>query len=796
VHTIPSRRRRLLASALALACACAQAQVGVSPQFDTDYVLLPDGARADGGTLVHDYGAFALWRVGATGRKARAERRIDLPSGWFVPRATDAAAAKAQRGTGVYVVQFVGPIIDAWLAELRRAGAVPLQYVGEDAYLVVADANAGAALAQMAARGEPLRYSAPLAADRKIEPKAAAYVQAHPQGRVRATIVVADHAHAAATRQRIAALDATSGERAWSDLRGMHALDIDVAASRIGEIAALDDVVTIGLAAKRRTFDEKQTQIVAGSFNATLTGPAAPGYRAWLESLGFSTNPADYPPLAVVDDGIGNGTTVAGAGDESLTTNGAGIESRVIVAHSCRSRLPQSRNGHGHMGASIAAGYDDRSGFPHRDPDGYRRREGANPWARLVNIQILEEGLNSCGRADDAIIKLQASYGARVSTNAWGSSTPEAGHPYDAESRVYDIGARDADPATAGSQPITFVFAAGNYGPDASSVPSPNNAKNVITVGASENQRPVDTDSPWDTSRCSSDPLIADNAMDIWPLSSRGPAVGGRTKPELVLPGARIYGSVTPSPEYTGWGACQKYHPDNQTKTTLSSGTSVAAPALAGAATLLYRYLETHGLHATPSPALIKAYLIAHPTYLTGNEANDTLPSPAQGYGMPNLGDAFATTTSRLLVDQTRVFGAAGETFDLVSQVADETRPVRVVLSWTDAPGAANAQSPLVNDLDLVVHAGGVAWHGNRFDGRWSVSGGDGDAANNTEAVYLPAGTSGPIRVTVTGRNIAGDGVPDNADATDQDFALVCTNCAQRVVRDRPARTRQVVPEA
>jgi hypothetical protein len=42
--------------------------------------------------------------------------------------------------------------------------------------------------------------------------------------------------------------------------------------------------------------------------------------------------------------------------------------------------------------------------------------------------------------------------------------------------------------------------------------------------------------------------------------------------------------------------------------------------------------------------------------------------------------------------------------------------------------------------------------------------------------VFLPAGTSGSFTVTVTAANIAGDGVPGNADTTDQDFALLVYN--------------------
>jgi hypothetical protein len=47
---------------------------------------------------------------------------------------------------------------------------------------------------------------------------------------------------------------------------------------------------------------------------------------------------------------------------------------------------------------------------------------------------------------------------------------------------------------------------------------------------------------------------------------------------------------------------------------------------------------------------------------------------------------------------------------------------------------------------------------------------------NNLEAVYAPAGASGEFTVRVVAANIAGDGIPGNGDATDQDFALVVYN--------------------
>jgi hypothetical protein len=198
---------------------------------------------------------------------------------------------------------------------------------------------------------------------------------------------------------------------------------------------------------------------------------------------------------------------------------------------------------------------------------------------------------------------------------------------------------------------------------------------------------------------------------------------------------------------------------------------------VAGLATLYYRWLQTTYGVSAPSPALMKAYMIAHPTYLTGVGAGGNLPTNSQGYGMPNMELAF-DATPRSLLDQTHVFDNTGETWTWNGAVADPSKPVRIVMVYTDAAGAIGT-SPQVNNLNLTAVLGANTYLGNRFTGQWSVTGGTADNANNYEAVFLPAGTSGPLQITVTAANIAGDGVPGQGDTTDQDFALVCYNCAQ-----------------
>src|SRR5207249_11290949 len=129
-------------------------------------------------------------------------------------------------------------------------------------------------------------------------------------------------------------------------------------------------------------------------------------------------------------------------------------------------------------------------------------------------------------------------------------------------------------------------------GPGAATVDTPGNAKNVITAAASEGVRPTWTDG------CGVGPTGADNAMDILGFSSRGPAPGGRTKPDLTAPGTHIQGTASTDPGYTGAGVCDQFQPTGQTVFTASSGTSYSAPALAGVASLYYRWLQDHDLSA------------------------------------------------------------------------------------------------------------------------------------------------------------------------------------------------------
>ncbi len=388
--------------------------------------------------------------------------------------------------------------------------------------------------------------------------------------------------------------------------------------------------------------------------------------------------------------------------------------------------------------------------------------------------------------------------GVRISTNSWGASTFGG---YDTRAQTYDALVRDAQPAgstfpTAGNQEMVILFAAGNDGAGAQSVGAPGTAKNVITVGASENVQSL-----GGTDFCGIGDAGSDSANDIIGFSSRGPTSDGRKKPEIQAPGTHITGGVfqqnlDANPPagtgddgacFTAGGVCGgagiDFHPAGQEFYTSSDGTSHSTPAVAGAAALIRQRFINASL-APPSPAMTKAALMNTASHMTGVGANDTLWSNNQGMGLMNLNSFFDLfVTPSVLREQSvaNTFGATGQQRAITGNVSTNTKPFRVTLAWTDPPGPTSGNT-FINNLDLEVTVGGNTFKGNVFTGANSATGGVADIRNNAESVFVPAGVTGPFVVRVLATNIAGDGVPGNADTTDQDFALIISNGVEQAL--------------
>ena len=467
-------------------------------------------------------------------------------------------------------------------------------------------------------------------------------------------------------------------------------------------------------------------------------------------------------------------------------------------------------DGHGNLNAHIIGGDVTLGTSPHVDAFGFHYGLGIAPFVKIGGSIIFDTSSFTNPNYPNLASRAYRD-GVRISSNSWGADTAGA---YDVDAQSYDALVRDAQPtgsavAAAGNQQMTFVFAAGNAGSGTKTVGSPGTAKNVITVGAAENVQAfggADSSGVADTG--------ADSANDIIDFSSRGPCSDSRAKPDIVAPGTHVSGGVpqaTKTMSGTGTklsvfdgsgvsgGVSSIYFPSaGQQFYTASSGTSHSTPGVAGGAALVYQWFLNRG-SAAPSPAMVKGFMMNSARYMTGVSANDNLYSNNQGMGMVNLETSF-DGVPRLLRDQVTadLFTATGQSRTWTGTVTSTGKPFRVTVAWTDAPGSTTGNA-YKNNIDLTVVVNGTTYKGNVFTGANSTAGGTADARNNVESVFLPAGTSGNVTITVAATNINSDGVPNYGTTVDQDFALVAYNFAEgnpapTVVMTAPTEGTTVFP--
>ena len=687
---------------------------------------------------------------------------IDTRAGEPKGLPTERLAAPGAHARQIYLVQFVGPAKDAWLDGLKAPGDLDVvAYLPNNAYAVFASPAAWQRMSRVA--GKPtseIQWAGAYHPAYKISPQLEDGI-ARSEKAVDVVVQIVEHPGADGTAAYVKG-QASSVLMDDVSLGGMRDLRVRIPASMIPALAEEPDVFWIEPALPKALLDERQGQIMAGNLDATGVQPSAPGYLAWLNGKGFTSNFSFT--VDVSDDGLDRGSTT----DVHQDFKDAGGASRVTyVQNYTTDASGDSGAGHGNLNSAIVAGFNDtQSNSAFEDAGGYQYGLGIAPYARVGGSKIFSNAGAFTSTAYSTIIANAYNNGARISSNSWGLQGTGA-NAYTTDSRSYDILVRDAVSGTAGNQEMSIVFAAGNAGSGANTVTAPGTGKNVLTAGASENFRQTGTDG------CGIANSGADSAKDIISFSSRGPCSDGRKKPDLMAPGTHVQAAASRSLTYDGTGVCNQYWPTGQTLYAWSSGTSHSTPGIAGAAALARQFFTNQGWGA-PSPAMTKAFLMATPAYMTGVGANDTLPSNNQGYGRLDLGRAF-DGASNLRVDETQVFGATGQTFTITGNIASSAAPFRVLLAWTDAPGATSGNA-WVNDLDLEVTVNGTLFRGNVFSGSGSITGGVADTRNNTEGVYLPAGTTGSFSITVRASGINGDGVPGNADTTDQDFALFVYN--------------------
>ncbi|MDH3285578.1 MAG: S8 family serine peptidase, partial [Acidobacteriota bacterium] len=317
--------------------------------------------------------------------------------------------------------------------------------------------------------------------------------------------------------------------------------------------------------------------------------------------------------------------------------------------------------------------------------------------------------------------------GARAHSNSWGDDGTTA----------YTSWCVDADRFSHDFEESLVLFAETNTG----TLRTPENAKNLVAVGASSNGSGAD-------SFCS---------------GGVGPTADGRRKPEIFAPGCSIVSARNA----------------NTCGLRTSTGTSMACPAVAGAALLARQYF-VDGFYPSgaasaadtlvPSGALMKAVLLNATVDMTS--FGGTPPNDGEGWGRLRLDDAlyFSGDTRRLalLSDLRNANGlTTGEAIPFALTVNSAAEPLKITLVFTEPAGSLLAADPVVNDLDLVVEAPNGTYLGNDFDAAGvSVTGGPADRKNNVEQVVLSAPVAGTYTVRVSGAAVS---------QGTQGFALIAT---------------------
>lgn len=635
---------------------------------------------------------------------------LTLPNGWNQIQ---------QNVPELRVLQFEGPMREEWMQQIEDSGMKVVQYVHPYTYILWGTSDER----RSAARMEGARWSSDFVPAFRVLPK----FRNMAEETVSASITMINYADIEDLTSEIAKLGGKVAQPVKVD-DVFSVVDVTLDTDTFQRIAQTPGIYSI----QPKPTDgglrgELSNQIVARNLPG---GSAVPGYQNWLSSIALD----------------GAGVIMANV-DGGIFTANPDLTNQMLpcVGATCSGTAVDPE--HGSHTAAIMAG-DGSSGTV--DGSGFLRGLGVAPGAKLVE-QRYTPFLNQAG---GMLQLIQESWdnNAVLSGNSWGPSGSPQG--YDDATRQVDVGVRDADPNAPGNQQFTYVLSFMNGGGGFQTQGSPDEGKNMFTIGSTNAQ---------------TFSLAQDS--DIFSLSANsahGPALDGRTIPHMVAPGCNVDSVVSAS----GYGTL--------------CGTSMASPHVAGAAALFIEQYRNNNQGATPTPALVKAAFLATAQSLEGNldADNNILGAPfdsKQGWGLMDMQALFEADPNGIRYEDAPItFGATGETWTLNVSPLDPAKPVRIMLVWTDAPGHGLGGSTPAwnNNLDLKVTSGGNTYYGNNIaPGGFSAAGGSPDAINNTEGVFLAPGAGG-VAIEVLAADINSDGVPGNDDLNDQDFSLACFNCA------------------
>ena len=625
------------------------------------------------------------------------------------PLAGDALLASARAGEPAeYLVQFQGPVLEEWKAAVSEAGATLLEYLPDFAFRVRMQPQDAAGVRRLSF----VAWVGPFHPDYKVP------VQ-HAAAEERPLVVRLD---------RDADVDAVNAALGASGVRaarvGRTLLMVTARGDQARALAGIPGVAGVEPFALRVKHNEFGGGLILGSRLANDSG-----------------YDGSSQVVAVADTGLGTGAA-SGAHADIPAARVRSIVNRPGIPDFCFETIVDDGaadvdTGHGTHVATAVLGAGNAAGIGRGTAPGselvFQAIENyAIPSLLCSLLYGIPEGYYLVGLPGDLQDLYQQAYsaGARIHSDSWGAAVAGA----------YTVEAESTDAFMWARRDMAIVFSSGNSGVDADgnglvdpgSVGAPATAKNVITVGASENDRRSQwqCDASLGYTTCGAqggqntiftygsswpasfpvnplrDDPSAGNAEQMAAFSSRGPTEDGRIKPDVVAPGSWTlsgYSGVyqqqydaSPNPQngtfqYDGWG----FPPDQFYK--YMGGTSMATPLVAGGAAVVRDFYQKARGHQA-SAALVKATLINSAVDLL-DENNDgvldnaqPIPNPHEGWGRVDL--ANATDNTQQFSDEAAPL-ATGAT--ATSTFAIEAgRPLKATLVWTDYPSSPSAAANLV----------------------------------------------------------------------------------------------------
>lgn len=451
-----------------------------------------------------------------------------------------------QGDPGAYIVQARGPIDNAFRAMLAQAGATIIAYIPNDAYLVRASANVAGLLGGNPQTQAVVPYEPYYKIQSPLLPQAVRQMNL-PDKTILNLGLFADDAPA--TTQQIEKLGGQVVGRDQSPFGPVVRVQLPAAlAANWTALATLSGVQIV---------EPYHPRAVATDLSRATVGVAADSVTAtnYLNLTGSNV-------LVEVND------TGIDALHPDLTTSAQYGRAVGVIGDALQSLV--DTNGHGTHVAGIIAGDGTESTTVTNAPGSTLfngagtnfQFRGMAPGATLYSVGGIQGGADTNIISDQYFQEVPALTNALISNNSW---VYEGVSAYDLAAASYDAAVRDALPFVTGSQPVLFVFAAGNAGNGgddsdfgggiADSIESPATAKDVITVGAIQEQRNITN--VVSTITANADGSLSTNTSQPWKLmtstsyrvagfSSRGNVgIGlegtfGRYKPDVVAPGTFI----------------------------------------------------------------------------------------------------------------------------------------------------------------------------------------------------------------------------------------------------------------